>query len=33
MIGCEAGEPYFVREQLNVEDPFKLLTAPMNLYS
>ncbi len=33
MIGCAAGEPFFVREQLNVEDPFKLLTAPMNLYS
>lgn len=33
MIGCAAGEPFFVREQLNVKDPFKLLTAPMNLYS
>lgn len=33
MIGCEAGEPFFVREQLNVEDPLKLLSRPMNLYS
>lgn len=33
MIGCKSGEPFYVREQLNVEDPFKLLTRPMNLYS
>ena len=33
LIGVEAGEPYFVREALNVEDPVELLTRPMNLYS
>jgi bacillithiol biosynthesis deacetylase BshB1 len=33
MIGVEAGEPFFVREALNVEDPVALLTRPMNLYS
>lgn len=33
LIGVEAGEPYYVREALNVEDPVKLLTRPMNLYS
>lgn len=33
LIGTEAGEPYFVREMLNVEDPIALLTRPMNLYS
>lgn len=33
LIGVEAGEPFFVREMLNVEDPVKLLTRPMNLYS
>lgn len=33
LIGAEAGEPFFVREALNVEDPFALLTRPMNLYS
>jgi len=33
MIGVAAGEPFFVREALNVEDPIKLLTRPMNLYS
>ena len=33
LIGVEAGEPYFVREALNVEDPIALLTRPMNLYS
>ena len=33
LIGVEAGEPYFVREMLNVEDPIALLTRPMNLYS
>ena len=29
----EAGEPFYVREALNVEDPFALLTRPMNIYS
>lgn len=33
LIGVAAGEPFFVREALNIEDPFKLLTRPMNLYS
>ena len=33
MIGCEAGEPFFVREALNIDDPVALLTRPMNLYS
>lgn len=33
LIGAAAGEPYFVREMLNVSDPFELLTRPMNLYS
>ena len=33
LIGVEAGEPYFVRESLNVHDPIDLLTRPMNLYS
>jgi N-acetylglucosamine malate deacetylase 1 len=33
LIGVAAGEPYYVREALNVEDPVKLLTRPMNLYS
>lgn len=33
LIGVEAGEPFFVREMLNVEDPISLLTRPMNLYS
>jgi bacillithiol biosynthesis deacetylase BshB1 len=33
MIGVAAGEPFFVREALNIEDPIKLLTRPMNLYS
>ena len=33
LIGVPAGEPYFVRETLNVEDPIDLLTRPMNLYS
>jgi bacillithiol biosynthesis deacetylase BshB1 len=33
LIGVVAGEPYYVREVLNVEDPVKLLTRPMNLYS
>ena len=33
LIGVAAGEPYFVRETLNVADPIELLTRPMNLYS
>jgi LmbE family N-acetylglucosaminyl deacetylase len=33
LIGTLAGEPYYVREALNVEDPIDLLTRPMNLYS
>lgn len=33
LIGVAAGEPYFVRESLNVEDPVDLLSRPMNLYS
>lgn len=33
LVGAAAGEPFFVREVLNVEDPVGLLTRPMNLYS
>lgn len=33
LIGVEAGEPFYVREALNVEDPIALLSRPMNLYS
>jgi len=33
LIGVEAGEPYYVREALNIADPVDLLTRPMNLYS
>jgi bacillithiol biosynthesis deacetylase BshB1 len=33
MIGTAAGEPFYVREALNVDDPLALLTRPMNLYS
>ena len=33
LIGVTAGEPYYVREALNVEDPIDLLTRSMNLYS
>jgi len=33
LIGVEAGEPFYVREALNVDDPIELLTRPMNLYS
>lgn len=33
LIGVKAGEPFFVREALNIEDPIALLTRPMNLYS
>jgi bacillithiol biosynthesis deacetylase BshB1 len=33
LIGVAAGEPFYVREALNIEDPVALLTRPMNLYS
>ncbi len=33
MIGVEFGEPFYVREALNIEDPVALLTRSMNLYS
>lgn len=33
LIGVTAGEPFYVREALNVDDPVALLTRPMNLYS
>jgi len=33
LIGVAAGEAYYVREALNVEDPIRLLTRPMNIYS
>lgn len=33
LIGVAAGEPFLVQEALNVDDPFALLTRPMNLYS
>ena len=33
LIGVAAGEPFYVREALNVDDPFALLTRPMDLYS
>ena len=33
LIGVEAGEAFYVREALNVEDPIELLTRPMNIYS
>jgi bacillithiol biosynthesis deacetylase BshB1 len=33
LIEAEAGEPFYVREALNVEDPLALLTRPMNIYS
>jgi LmbE family N-acetylglucosaminyl deacetylase len=33
LIGVAAGEPFYVREALNVEDPLTLLTRPMNIYS
>lgn len=33
LIGVEAGEPFYVREALNIEDPVELLTRSMNLYS
>ncbi|HYJ92645.1 MAG TPA: bacillithiol biosynthesis deacetylase BshB1 [Pyrinomonadaceae bacterium] len=33
LVGTAAGEPFYVREALNVNDPISLLTKPMNLYS
>jgi bacillithiol biosynthesis deacetylase BshB1 len=33
LIGSTAGEAFYVREALNVEDPLALLTRPMNIYS
>ena len=33
LIGVEAGEPFYVREALNVDDPLALLTRPMNIHS
>lgn len=33
LIGIAAGEPFYVREALNVADPVELLARPMNLYS
>lgn len=33
LIGTAAGEPFYVREVLNIEDPIDLLTRPMELYS
>lgn len=33
LIGVTAGEPYFVRETLNIDDLIELLTRSMNLYS
>jgi bacillithiol biosynthesis deacetylase BshB1 len=33
LIGVAAGEPFYVREALNVDDPVELLTRPMHLYS
>lgn len=33
LIGVAAGEPFYVREALNVDDPISMLTRPMNFYS
>jgi bacillithiol biosynthesis deacetylase BshB1 len=33
LIGVEAGEPFYVRESLNIADPIDLLSRSMNLYS
>jgi bacillithiol biosynthesis deacetylase BshB1 len=33
LINVAAGEAFYVREALNVEDPFALLTRQMNIYS
>jgi bacillithiol biosynthesis deacetylase BshB1 len=33
LIGVAGGEPFYVREALNVDDPIAMLTRPMNIYS
>ena len=33
LIAVAAGEPFYVREALNIADPVALLTRPMNIYS
>ncbi|MGA9995223.1 MAG: bacillithiol biosynthesis deacetylase BshB1 [Pyrinomonadaceae bacterium] len=33
LINVAAGEPFYVREALNVSDPVALLSRPMNIYS
>jgi bacillithiol biosynthesis deacetylase BshB1 len=33
LIGVAAGEAFYVREALNVDDPIALMTRPMNIYS
>ncbi len=33
MLGVDHGEPFLVREALNVDDPVELLTRQMNMYS
>ena len=33
LIGVRAGEPFYVKEALNIEDPIALLTRSMNIYS
>ncbi len=33
LINVAAGEPFYVREALNIEDPIALLTRQMNIYS
>jgi bacillithiol biosynthesis deacetylase BshB1 len=33
LIGVRAGEPFYVAEALNVNDPIEVLTRKMNLYS
>ncbi len=33
LIGTKPASRFYVREALNVEDPFELLTRKMNLYS
>lgn len=33
LINATAGEAFYVREALNVDDPVALLTRPMNIYS
>lgn len=33
LIAVDAGEPFYVREVLNIADPIELLIRPMNLYS